>query len=329
MKSASAWHGCSKSESAFTTGTRELAAISVIVSCAYVRSTITSTQRSTFFATSAIDSRSPSGELVWSTKIALPPIVLMPVSKLSRVRRLAFSNISTICLASRAVRYSRGFRFTSCPSFNIARTSPLDKSAIEQRSSPASRAAAASTSGSFCTGTPTSRRSIVLLTMLVSSCGCRGTLTGRILPGCKFCKDFVQRCDCCIHMRALQYEWRQEPQHRVAGAIDQDVPFQHLRHRPLAKLCGIEFRRNHQSLAPHIPNRFMLLFEAAQPLLEVVAYRRRIGQQSVPLDCIDHGYCNRACQRPASKCSPVHSGVEQPSQRQPERHHADFGRHEA
>jgi alkylhydroperoxidase/carboxymuconolactone decarboxylase family protein YurZ len=34
MKSASAWQGCSKSESALMTGTRELAAISVMVSCA-------------------------------------------------------------------------------------------------------------------------------------------------------------------------------------------------------------------------------------------------------------------------------------------------------
>jgi len=49
-------------------------------------------------------SRSPSGEWVWSRKMALPPRVLMPVSKLRRVRRLAFSNMSTICLASSAWR---------------------------------------------------------------------------------------------------------------------------------------------------------------------------------------------------------------------------------
>ena len=48
-------------------------------------------QRSTLWAMSARDSRSPSGDWVWSTKMALPPRVLMAASKVRRVRREAFS----------------------------------------------------------------------------------------------------------------------------------------------------------------------------------------------------------------------------------------------
>src|SRR4051812_4877869 len=225
MKSANAWQGCSKSDKALITGTREFAAISVMVSWAYVRSTITSTHRSTLRATSAIASRSPRGELVWSTKMALPPMVLKPDSKLSRVRRLAFSNISTICLASSAWRYSRGLRLTSWPSFKMARTSPLERSPTEQRSSPASRAAAARMSGSLCTLNGTSCRSIVALLATVSSCGVGGNVCSM------FGEDFVESRDRCVHMFLLQDVGRQETQNGVAGAVDDDVTLEHLRHR--------------------------------------------------------------------------------------------------
>ena len=47
-------------------------------------------QRSTLWAMSGRDSRSPRGDWVWSTKVALPPRVLMAASKVRRVRREAF-----------------------------------------------------------------------------------------------------------------------------------------------------------------------------------------------------------------------------------------------
>ena len=47
---------------------------------------------------SGMDSRSPRGDWVWSTKMALPPRVLMAASKVRRVRSEAFSKKRTIWL---------------------------------------------------------------------------------------------------------------------------------------------------------------------------------------------------------------------------------------
>src|SRR5271165_6612376 len=172
--------------------------------------------------------------------MALPPMVLMPVSKARRVRRLAFSNISTICFASRAWRYSRGLRLTSWPSLRMARTSPLDRSATEHMSSPASRAAAARMSGSWCTGTASSRLSIVvLLATAVSSCAVGGVCAA--VRGGMFGKDLVQRRDGGVHMGALQNIRRQEAQHRIAGAVDEDAPLEHFGDGQLGEVRGVEF----------------------------------------------------------------------------------------
>src|ERR1035438_333063 len=168
-----------------------------------------------------MDSRSPSGELVWSTKIALPPMVLMPASKLRRVRRLAFSNISTICLASRAWRYFSGLRLTSWPSLTVARTSPLERSAMEHISSPFKRAAAARISGSFPTGT-TGASMRVLLAMGLSSCGW-GSDLGWGISG----EDLVQCGNGGVHMNALEDVRRQEAQRRIAGAVDDHMMLEH------------------------------------------------------------------------------------------------------
>src|SRR3974390_331841 len=202
-------------------------------------------------------SRSPSGERVWSTKIAFPPMVLMPASKLRRVRRLAFSNISTICLASSAWRYSRGLRLTSWPNLRMARTSALERSPMEQRSSPARRAAAARMSGSFCTGT-TSRCSIVaLLAKVLSSCGVGGVVCGAE-RGAAFGENFVECTDRCVHMGALQDVRRQEAQNRVAGAVDHDMALEHLCHDQLGKFRRVHLRCEHQALSAHIDDKFML-----------------------------------------------------------------------
>src|SRR5438045_4541945 len=234
-------------------------------------------------------SRSPSGELVWSTKIALPPMVFMPVSKLSRVRRLAFSNISTICLASSAWRYSRGLRLTSWPSFRMARTSALERSPMEHRSSPASRAAAARMSGSLCTGNGTSRGSIVaLLAKLFSSCGVGGGVCS------VFSEDFVESRYAQVHVLMLQNVRRQKTQNRVAGAVDHDVVFEHLRHSELGEIRRIQFGRQHQAFASHVNDGFMFCGQSAQSLLEVIADLGRTRQQTFLLDSVDYSDGNGA-----------------------------------
>src|ERR1039458_6717967 len=265
-----------------------------------------STQRSTLRATSAMDSRSPRGEFVWSTKIALPPIVLKPASKLRRVLRLAFSNMRTICFASSAWRYSRGLRLTSCPSLRIARTSLLDRSAMEHMSSPASRAAAARISGSF--STASSWRSMVaLLATVLSSCGVDGLRTAR--GGSMFRKDFVQRSDGGVHMRALENVGWQEAQDRVARAVDKDVPLEHFRHGEFGEVSGIQLGSEHQALAAHIGDCLMACGERAKLLLKVIAHISCLGQQAFPLNRINYSDCNGASQRTTTKRGPMHAGV--------------------
>src|SRR5271154_5390305 len=185
-----------------------------------------------------MDSRSPRGELVWSRKIALPPRVLMPDSKLSRVRRLAFSNMSTICLASRAWRYSRGLRLTSCPSLRMARTSELVRSLMEQRSSPARRAAAERMSGSCWTGMAAVCRvsrvsGKALLATKLSSCFRDAARNG---AAGMFGENLIQSRDGLVYVLLLKNEGRQETQHGVAGAVDYDFAVEHLAHGELCEL---------------------------------------------------------------------------------------------
>src|SRR5579872_2542277 len=204
---------------------------------------MTSTHLSTLRATSEMDSRSPSGEFVWSTKIALPPMVLMPASKLMRVRRLAFSNISTICLAWRALRYSRGLRLTSCPSLRMARTSGAERSAMEHMSSPAMRAAAARMSGSRSTGIAVCR---VLVATRVSSYGW-GCGRGCSLR-CLLSQNLVECRYCLVDVFAFQNVRRQEAKYGIAGAVDENAAFQHFGYRELGKVGRVEFGGQHQSL---------------------------------------------------------------------------------
>src|ERR1700677_234179 len=157
--------------------------------------------------------------------MALPAMVLIPVSKARRVRRLAFSNMRTICLASRAWRYSRGLRLTSWPSLRMARTSALERSAMEHMSSPARRVAAARISGSFCTGTEVAglvsgRSMVALLDMGLTSCSVSGSVCGSADSARMFSEDFVERSDGGVYVSALQNIRGQETQHRVAGAVD-------------------------------------------------------------------------------------------------------------
>src|SRR6266568_3811350 len=137
----------------------------------------------------------------------------------------------------------------------MARTSALDKSAMEHRSSPASRAAAARTSLSFCTGIADSRCSIVaLLATAVSSCGLGCLGGGLFATECRgeFCEDIIQRLNGGVDVGALQNVRRKEAQHRVTGAIDKDVPLEHLGDYEFGEFRGVEFCGNHETLAAYI-----------------------------------------------------------------------------
>ena len=65
----------------------------------------------------------------------------------------------------------------------------------------------------------TAGESSVVLDMVLSSCG-------RIRGKCG--EDLVQRRNGGVNMNALEDEGRQEAQCRFAGAVDDDVPFEHL-----------------------------------------------------------------------------------------------------
>src|SRR5271157_945491 len=253
-----------------------------------------------------MDSRSPSGELVWSTKMALPPMVLMPASKLRRVRRLTFSNISTICLASRAWRYSRGLRFTSWPSLRMARTSALERSAMEHRSSPASRSTAARMSGSLSMETAGARGSMtaLLATCLSSygiSCSC----------GCSVCgmlsEDFVKRADGDIDVGAFEDVGRQKAQDGVAGAVDDDAPLEHFGNGQLGQVRGIDLGCNHQSPAAHVNNGFVAQGQGAELCEEIVTDIGYISQQVFLFDGVDDGNGHSACQRATAEGSAMHA----------------------
>ncbi len=93
-RSARIWHGWNSSVRAFTTGTREAAAISSIRVCANVRHTIAATCRSSTRAVSAIGSPRPICELCASMISGTPPSSAIPTANEIRVRVDVLSKIT-------------------------------------------------------------------------------------------------------------------------------------------------------------------------------------------------------------------------------------------
>ena len=124
-----------------------------------------------------------------------------------------------------------------------------------------------------------------------------------------FGEDFVERCNGCVDMGALQNVRRQEAQHRVAGAVDQDVALQHLGHGELGEIGRIEFGGEHQAFAAHVDDGVMLAGEERSCVLEIVAHFGRVVEQSFFLDGVDDGDADGAGQRSAAKGGAVHAGV--------------------
>ena len=106
-QSASAWHGCSSSVSAFTTASDGAAAAnSSSVRWAKVRITTACTQRSRLRATSATGSRPPSATSAGSVSTS-PPSSRTATSKVTRVRSDGLSNSSATCRPASARRRRR------------------------------------------------------------------------------------------------------------------------------------------------------------------------------------------------------------------------------
>ena len=134
-RSASAWHGCSSSESALTTGTLDAAASSVSPSWLSIRTTIASTYRDSVFAMSASGSRLPRPISLPESDVVWPPRRWMPISKETRVRRLCFSNSSATDRPARsAARPSPGasvLRTSACS--RTSEIAPPSRSATDRR----------------------------------------------------------------------------------------------------------------------------------------------------------------------------------------------------
>src|ERR1017187_4185988 len=91
--------------------------------------------------------------------------------------------------------------------------------------------------------------------MAESSCGVGGGVSfggSRSANSGVFGEDFVQRRDGGVHMFALQNVRRQETQHRVAGAVDENVPLEHLSDDELGEISRVQLGGNHQAAAAHI-----------------------------------------------------------------------------
>jgi hypothetical protein len=199
------------------------------------------------------------------------------------VRRLAFSNISTICFASSAWRYSRGLRFTSWPSLRIARTSALDK--ISDRAHVFARESGSGGKyvriflhGHGCRGFNdcfASHGSILLssvlrIAMRPRPCACSVKISSSAAMAVSTC--------------ALKNVRRQEAQHRIAGAVDQNLPLQHLGHSKLGQIGRIKLRGQHQAFAAHIDDGAMRAASERNCLLEVVANLGGMSQQTLFLN---------------------------------------------
>src|SRR5271170_7878195 len=229
-------------------------------------------QRSMLWAMSARDSRSPRGDCVWSTKMALPPRVLMAVSKVRRVRREAFSKNMTIWRASRAWRKSSGLALTAWASSMMAAISWTVRSAMEQRSRPQRRLEAslkavsdwmprvACVRGKSSTMSGFGFMMTVLLPIGFFSCRrCAGI-------GCT--EDLIECFDGGLDVLALEKEGWEETEDGVAGAVDDDAALHHLGGDALGEIGGVEFDAEHEAFAAYVDDAVVAFGELRELLVE-------------------------------------------------------------
>jgi len=125
-----------------------------------------------------------------------------------------------------------------------------------------------------------------------------------------FGEDFVQRLDGGINMRLLKDVGRQEAQHRVAGAVDENLAFEHFCDGQLRQVGRIEFGGDHQAPAADVDNGLVALGQYIELRLEVAADFGGVCQQLFLFDVVDDGDSHGASQRAATESRSVHAGME-------------------
>ena len=125
-----------------------------------------------------------------------------------------------------------------------------------------------------------------------------------------FSEDFVERGDGGVDVGALQNVRRQEAQHRIAGAVDEDVALEHFGDGELGEVGGIELGGEHQAFAADVDDGAVARGERAQLGLEVVADFGCVGEEVFLFDVVDDGDGDGAGQRASAEGGAVHAGVD-------------------
>jgi hypothetical protein len=133
-RSARHWHGCSKSERAFTTGTEAAEASTSSRSCSKVRSTIAWTYLDRTRPVSSIVSPRPSWRSAEDSGTGCPPVEATAISKETRVRVEGFSKIIATERPARRSAKSPGWALTLADSSSSWPSSLGERSSIDSRS---------------------------------------------------------------------------------------------------------------------------------------------------------------------------------------------------
>ena len=83
----------------------------------------------------------------------------------------------------------------------------------------------------------------VVLVFMITVLLPMGLLSCRRCAGVCCTDDFVECCDGCLDVFALEDERRKEAKDRLAGAVDDDVALHELGGDSLGEVCGVEFER--------------------------------------------------------------------------------------
>ena len=131
-RSASAWHGCSKSDRELTTETEEADAKSSSRSCSNVRSTIASTYRLSTRPVSSMVSPRPSWRSVDEITSGWAPSSATPTSNDTLVRVDGFSKTNATERPRSRSAYASGSAFTLPDSSSSPMSSAGDRSSTER-----------------------------------------------------------------------------------------------------------------------------------------------------------------------------------------------------
>src|SRR5581483_6330585 len=190
-----------------------------------------------------------------------------------------------------------GFAFTSWPSSRMAAVSAGERSAIEQRSRPASDAPRPASC---------SRTASALLANVCSSFGMS------VLAGC--CRavlgeNCVKGGDGFVDMLLAKNVGRQEAQHRLAGTVDQNAVLQHLCQNRFRQIRGVELRGQHQAETTHFCNGCVLLLQVFELAAEVITDFVDVIEQVLLFNRVKDSNAYGTSQWSAAESCSVHAGM--------------------